>query len=73
MSTKKTPSTRPASPAPKERYRALVGLNYPPYGKGTDEKRVEPDQGDDSICDDLPPQSIPWLLAQGAVELVVVN
>lgn len=68
MSTNKTSSARAPKPAakPRERYRALVGLNYPPYGKGTDEKRVEPGE----VCDDIPPQSIPWLLADGHIEKV---
>jgi hypothetical protein len=38
-------------------YEVLRGLDYPPH------RRAEP--GD--IRDDLPPESIPWLLDQGAI------
>jgi hypothetical protein len=43
-------------------YRVLVGLNYPPNGKGV-ERRAEP--GD--LVGDLPPQSVPWLLEDGSI------
>jgi hypothetical protein len=42
------------------KYKVLVGLDYPP------DKRAEP--GD--VVDDLPRQSIPWLLEQGYIEMV---
>lgn len=38
-------------------YEALTGLDYPPH------QRAEP--GD--IRDDIPQESIPWLLARGAI------
>lgn len=47
------------------RYRVLVGLNYPPNGKGA-EVRAEPE----AVVDDLPPRSLPWLLEQNIVEPV---
>lgn len=43
-------------------YRVLVGLNYPPHGKG-DEVRAEP--GD--VVTNLPPKSIAALLEQGDI------
>lgn len=42
------------------KYRALVGLSYPP------DRRAE--AGD--IVDDLPAKSIKWLIEQGAIEAV---
>lgn len=45
-----------------KRYRVLVGLNYPPGNQ-----RVEPG----AIVDDLPKQSIRWLLDGGCIEEVV--
>lgn len=51
--------------AAKKRYRVLAGLNYPPNGKGA-ERRAEP--GD--LIDDLPTQSVSWLLEDGSIEPV---
>lgn len=48
--------------APRKRYRALVGLNYPPNGKGT-ECRAEP--GD--VVNDLPADAIADLLQDGSI------
>jgi len=48
--------------AAKNRYRVLTGLNYPPNGKGP-ERRAEP--GD--IVNDLPPESVGWLLEDGSI------
>lgn len=39
-------------------YRALVGLSYPP------DRRVEAGE----VADDIPPQSVKWLLAAGNIE-----
>lgn len=39
-------------------YRALTGLTYPP------DRVVEPGQ----VVDDIPPQSVKWLLASGHIE-----
>lgn len=50
----------------KRRYRAVVGLNYPPNNKPP-AVRAEP--GD--VVDDLPPKAIPGLLEVGAIELYV--
>lgn len=48
-----------------ESYLVKNGLNYPPHGdKSKDELRREPGE----VVDDLPPQSIPWLLEGGHVE-----
>jgi hypothetical protein len=47
-----------------KQYRALAGLDYP--GKGGKPKRAEP--GD--VVDDLPRESVAWLIEQGAVEEV---
>lgn len=44
-------------------YLVLIGVNYPPHGKGSAEKRAEP--GD--IVTDLPPKSIADLLDQGVI------
>lgn len=44
-------------------YRVLVGLNYPPHGKGR-ERRAEP--GD--VVDDLPKSAIAHLLEAGSIE-----
>lgn len=46
--------------ANKKKYRVLTGLDYPPL------KRAE--HGD--IVDDLPKESVKWLLAQGHIEEV---
>ncbi len=43
----------------KSRYRVLMGLNY-----GTE--RVEPGE----VRDDIPAQSVKWLLKRGAIEEV---
>lgn len=63
---------------PMKRYRALVGLTYPDgaanvelarkgkLDKVTKWKRVEPGE----IVSDIPAASIPWLLADGKIELV---
>ncbi|HZN76027.1 MAG TPA: hypothetical protein VFC00_30720 [Micromonosporaceae bacterium] len=47
-----------------KRYRVLVGINYPPKGKGDTEKRAEP--GD--VVDDLPPGVVKVWLEQGVIE-----
>lgn len=47
-------------------YRVLVGMNYPPLGKGGVERRVERDD----VVDDLPPKSVGWLVEQGYIEAV---
>lgn len=39
-------------------YRVLVGLSYPP------DRNVEPGK----VVDDIPPQSVKWLLAAGVIE-----
>lgn len=39
-------------------YRVLAGLSYPP------DRRAEP--GD--VVDDIPPQSVKWLLSQGIIQ-----
>lgn len=44
-------------------YVVLIGVNYPPYGKGGNEIRAEP--GD--IVTNLPPLSIADLLEQGVI------
>ncbi|CAM3714062.1 hypothetical protein NOGI109294_10330 [Nocardiopsis gilva] len=45
-----------------KRYQVLRGLNYkPPKGKG--ERRAEPGE----VVDDLPVNSVPWLLERGAI------
>lgn len=46
-----------------KRFQALVGMNYPPYGKGSTEVRAEP--GD--IVTNLPPAAIPDLIEQGII------
>lgn len=38
-------------------YEALVGLDFPPH------QRAEPGE----VRDDIPPESVPWLLARGAI------
>lgn len=43
-------------------YRVLVGLNYPPNGKGA-ERRAEP--GD--VVDDLPAAAVAWLLEDSSI------
>lgn len=43
----------------RQRYRVLVGINYPPGNR-----RAEP--GD--VRDDIPPGSIRWLLRDGIIE-----
>lgn len=56
--------------AAKRKYRALVGLRYPTNPRAKREawewKRVPAG----TIVDDIPAQSIEWLLAQGRIELV---
>lgn len=49
----------------REKYRALVGLDYPPNNKEP-KRRAEP--GD--VVDDLPPKVIGWMLEIGAIEKV---
>lgn len=49
---------------PKRRYEVLTGLNYPdPGAEDGSEKRAE--VGD--VVDDLPEDSIDWLLEQGHI------
>lgn len=48
-------------PAQQPAYEVIVGLNYPPG------RRVEPGE----IVNDVPPESIEWLLAQGAIKLAM--
>lgn len=49
----------------REKYRALVGLDYPPNNK---EPKVRAEVGD--VIDDLPPKAITWMLEIGAIEKV---
>ncbi|WP_427422661.1 hypothetical protein [Lysinibacillus fusiformis] len=49
----------------REKYRALVGLDYPPNNK---EPKVRAEPGD--IVDDLPPKAIGWMVEIGAIEKV---
>ena len=57
------------------RYRALCGLNWKPAG-AEKERRIEacvcPDKPKncEHVADDFLPKSIPWLLADGLIELV---
>jgi hypothetical protein len=44
-------------------YRVLVGLSYPP------DRNVEPGK----VVDDIPQQSVKWLLAAGAIENVTTG
>jgi hypothetical protein len=58
-----TPDAEPAGEPAPQSYRVLRGINYPnPDGMG--EKRAEP--GD--LVDDLPEQSVGWLLDDGVIE-----
>lgn len=59
-SSAETPDAAAAEPAPQS-YRIVRGVNYP---SGAGEKRAEP--GD--VVDDLPEESIGWLLDDGAIE-----
>jgi hypothetical protein len=45
----------------RQKYRVLVGINYPP-----NDKRAEPG----AIVDDIPPSSIGWLLRDGIIEKI---
>lgn len=48
----------------RERYRVMRGINYHPAGKtAKPERRAEP--GD--VVDDLPADSLPWLLERRAI------
>ncbi len=58
-----------------KRYRALVGLSYPASKKdlalcleGKDYERREVKEGE--VADDIPSESIPWLLTDGSIEEV---
>lgn len=48
----------------RQKYRVLVGINYPP-----NDKRAEPGE----VVDDIPPSSIRWLLQDGIIEEFVAG
>jgi hypothetical protein len=48
----------------KQKWRVLVGMNYPPNGRAGTERRVEPGE----VVDDLPAAAVAGLAEQGVIE-----